>query len=459
MNEYLVALGWQVNQGELRKFTEALRHMSEQVERYTNNEFYGIVPKFAKAGAMITGVLASIAAGTVGLLAHTAKADLDFQVLARRMFMTGDAAKQMKIATDALGYSLEDIIWGPPELRRRYATLIEDQRKMQSGLGPDFEKQMLMIRDIGFEFTRFEVELQYFAMNFAKSMSKALFGDENALLPKLREFNDYFQQHMPEIADKITSKLVPALKQGWEILKDVWDVVQKIYGAFKWMYETFGAKTLGGAVVGGYLGGPMGAVAGGFMGAVATATDDWTKRAPNPMVAAGQVTQYKLLAKVLARKYGVDPSVFASLIQQESGWNPNATNKDTGAFGLGQFMPGNMHMYGMNAGIPEQNLEMSAHYLGDLLKKYHGDWNQVLKEYGGFSTKDPSGYINSIMGGAKLHPSSFSTGGGGGTTVNVNVANSNASAQEIASTVERTLDARDKRVNQRLAVQLSGAYA
>src|SRR6516162_2005327 len=99
---YLVKLGFKIETPELQKFQSTLQEVRVQVERVTE----GMAKNFVKAGATIIGAFASIGAAAVGMADHVAKADLDFQLLGRRMFMTTEAARRMKIATDAPAYSL-----------------------------------------------------------------------------------------------------------------------------------------------------------------------------------------------------------------------------------------------------------------------------------------------------------------------------------------------------------------
>ena len=484
IKSYLVSLGFEIKNQELRKFQMFLKEAETLAERSVG----GLTSTFVKAGASILGTLTSVGLGTVGLMDHVAEADLGYQLFARRMFMATDQAKKLKIAQDALGYSLEEIVWGPPELAERYRALVKDQTVMMKELGgAGFEKQMRRIRDIRFEFTRMGVEAQYFAMSFTKSLSKTMFGDESSLLGKLQDFNEWFIKNIPRLADELATKLVPILRDVFAIWKDIWGILKQIdwraiadgivtvthklkeFADFVAAHPVL-QKVLLGAAAGGAVAGPGGAAVGALAGGVVGVTDPLARQGlTNSKVSAGELFQYHLLAKVLAKKYGVNPAVFEGLIQRESSWNPNAVNKESGAMGFGQIMPGNQHMYGLDASDPNQNLEISAHYLGDLLKKYKGDWNAVLKEYGGFVTQDPSNYINDIMrnagryqqGGATYQPQAYK---GGSPSVNVggitvNVTQPNATAKEIAYAVRSEFEDQTGKATQRNIAQFQGAYA
>ena len=87
-----------------------------------------------------------------------------------------------------------------------------------------------------------------------------------------------------------------------------------------------------------------------------------------------------------------------ALRQIESSNNPNAVNRDSGAMGAYQFMPGTVAQLAKQ-GIkfdpfnePEAR-EAARHLLQDLTDKAGGDLNKGLAAYGGHVTKSPTNYI------------------------------------------------------------------
>ena len=89
------------------------------------------------------------------------------------------------------------------------------------------------------------------------------------------------------------------------------------------------------------------------------------------------------------------------LINTESSKNPYAINKETKAIGVGQFTPETLAML-HKQGIkfdpfdPEQSRGAIRTYL-EKLTTQTGSKEGALKAYGGFVTKDPSGYISKIL--------------------------------------------------------------
>lgn len=85
--------------------------------------------------------------------------------------------------------------------------------------------------------------------------------------------------------------------------------------------------------------------------------------------------------KHYASKYSVDPKIFRNLIQTESSFNPHARSA-AGAMGLGQLMPDTAAGLGVkNPYDPDENLDASARYLAQNLKRYGGDYMRTVASY------------------------------------------------------------------------------
>jgi len=123
-------------------------------------------------------------------------------------------------------------------------------------------------------------------------------------------------------------------------------------------------------------------------------------------------TKMKQLVIKYASKYKVPVDLALALINQESGFNPNAKSH-VGAMGLGQLMPATAKTLGVkNAYDPEQNAEASMRHLGNLIIHYKGNTDLALaaynagmgnvQKYGGIPPfKETQNYVKSINSGRK----------------------------------------------------------
>ena len=93
----------------------------------------------------------------------------------------------------------------------------------------------------------------------------------------------------------------------------------------------------------------------------------------------GKRSDYIPHARAAARKYGIPEDLFLRLVQQESGWNPNARSHK-GATGLAQLMPGTAAKLGVNPHDPVQNLHGGARYLRMMYNQF-GNWRLALAAY------------------------------------------------------------------------------
>lgn len=129
------------------------------------------------------------------------------------------------------------------------------------------------------------------------------------------------------------------------------------------------------------------------------------------------MSPYRDMATGYARRYNIPPALLHALIQQESGWNPNARSP-VGASGLTQVMPDTARQpgYGVDPLLdprdPQENLRFGAEYLAAMLRNYDGDHIRALAAYNwgpgnadnwsgdmGDLPAETRGYINNIYAG------------------------------------------------------------
>jgi len=154
-----------------------------------------------------------------------AMADQQYRMLALRMYTTTGVARELKMATDALGQPLENIAWDP-ELARRFQQLVKDQRTMTTELGAGFEKQMVGVRDFRFEISRLEVEIKYLTMYLVRDFAKIFGISADQLLDKFKNLNNWLIANLPWIGDWLETKLKPIMQDIKAVLTDTWDLLK-----------------------------------------------------------------------------------------------------------------------------------------------------------------------------------------------------------------------------------------
>lgn len=125
---------------------------------------------------------------------------------------------------------------------------------------------------------------------------------------------------------------------------------------------------------------------------------------------SGTPKQYASLVMESAKKHGVPERLLSALLQQESGFNPNAQSP-VGAMGIAQFMPATAKGLGIDPLDPLQAIPAAAQYLKRSFDKF-GSWELALAAYnagGGAVGKyggippypETQNYVKSIMGAAR----------------------------------------------------------
>jgi Transglycosylase SLT domain len=502
IDEYLVRLGASVDATGVNKFNAALHEMSGNFE----HSVQGISKHILSVEGLLVSGFAAIGVAALGVADKVAMADQEFRLFALHMYIGKEQARSLKVAMDALGQPLENLAWDP-ELQGRAKQLIQDQRVMAPG--GDFNAQMRKIRDIRFEFTRMEVELQYLGMHVVQDFMQALGVGPDQLLNRLRQFNNWVTYSLPEISKKVVQYFLPIWRDIERIMKDVWQVAvdfaqvftnivsllsgdPAIGGALSFdklaksiekvthwiaVATDFVLKFVGllsGAIVGGTVGGVLGALIGGIAGIpagppgiIAGAAlggglgstvggvgggllgglfDMWRAAQPaSTALGSGTLPDFSTPAGM--------QRLLAALVAQESGGNPNAVSSK-GAIGLTQLMPGTAQALGVNPYNPAQNLQGGEDYIRQLAEHYHGNVAEALGAYNA-----GPGRMDAFLAGKATLPAETRDyigrvlGRAGATgTVNVggvvvNIVQPGASAGEIAT---RVADETGKRVQRNL---------
>jgi soluble lytic murein transglycosylase-like protein len=163
-----------------------------------------------------------------------------------------------------------------------------------------------------------------------------------------------------------------------------------------------------------------------FAAALQSASAPAASAAYSPESSAGAgSTPYDQLIGQSAARYGIDPAILHGLIQQESGFDPNATSS-AGAMGLTQLMPGTASSLGVsNPMNPAEAVEGGARYLSRLMGEFGGNTSEALaaynagpgavKQYGGIPPyAETQSYVTKVLGYAEAFRQSHPAASAGG---------------------------------------------
>jgi soluble lytic murein transglycosylase-like protein len=122
-------------------------------------------------------------------------------------------------------------------------------------------------------------------------------------------------------------------------------------------------------------------------------------------------TDFEAEINAAATSNGIDPALLKGLVQQESGFDPDARS-GAGAVGLTQLMPGTAAALGVTDPTdPAQSLQGGARYLREQLDRFGGDERLALaaynagpgavSKYGGVPPyAETQGYVNKVLANA-----------------------------------------------------------
>ena len=165
--------------------------------------------------------------------------------------------------------------------------------------------------------------------------------------------------------------------------------------------------------------------------AVPRAVDGYYRGSPASSSLAGASegagSSYAGVIEEAAAQNGLEPAVLHGLIEQESGFDPNATSS-AGALGLTQLMPGTAASLGVSEPLnPSQSIDGGARYLGRLVRQFGGNISDALaaynagpgavEQYGGIPPyAETRQYVTKVLANAEAYRQSNPIGAAGAAT-------------------------------------------
>lgn len=263
IEEYLVKIGADIDRNAFSGAAQAINQMAGAMGRLGN---------ILKYGAVITALVKTTEAITQNIKA-VAEADMEYQKLAKTMWVTKETAKAFSIVTKTMGASAEDIAW-IPELREQFFRLRAEMAELQTPA--DSAGQLRWIREIGYDVQSLQIKLKMLREWIVYYLIKYLRPYIAELQGFIRWIGEKLGQNMPEIARRIAIALRSVVVLGVSAMRALKSVYEAISGFFtrlpdrtKKMVAAFAAA---GAAI---MAGPFGLFIAAIGGALLLLEDFW----------------------------------------------------------------------------------------------------------------------------------------------------------------------------------------
>jgi hypothetical protein len=250
LKSYLIKLGVQVDDTAVNKMKHVVNDLTGLVSSRSL-----VMSKAALRGAgVIVGALASVDAAIIKNVMNVAEADMSYQLLAQKMFMTADAAKAFKLSSDALDASLFEIAWNA-ELKGRYFELVHQINSLKTP--PEAREMFREVRETAFQFTRLKVSATSALEHISYNIIRMNRGPLAEFRHDLEEMVDRFIKNLPEWSVKVAKWLnVPAklsisgMKVVGGFFKLVKTVVDYLSEKLDWLFDKLPKGAKSGALLG-----------------------------------------------------------------------------------------------------------------------------------------------------------------------------------------------------------------
>lgn len=228
IKSYLVKLGVDVDNKTFDQSKKVLGELDNTLGGMVKNMINSV-----PAGAIsMVSALAFVDTAIVKSIMNVSEANLQYELLAKRMYLSVDAAKAFKLATDAIGENIQDIAWNA-ELKSRYFALVRDINSLRvPGEAKDLFKQ---VRALDFLFTRLKTSGKPFLEWVSYELLKLNKGTLQDISVKVGKFVENFLKNIPKYSKSIAEFLqipIQLTKSFLEVLKGLWDLGGIALGGF-----------------------------------------------------------------------------------------------------------------------------------------------------------------------------------------------------------------------------------
>lgn len=253
LKEYLVKLGFKVDNQMYNQFKKALK----DAEGSTGTFSIGAVSNMSKASLAVVSFVATANVGIASYIGSLARADMDTELFARRMWITADQGKAIQESLKATGRSIEDV-WFSPELRQQFIELQKTANEVKPPEG--FKEQMQEVRNVQLEFMKLRVILAYASQWIGFYLTKYLSEPIAKVKKGISDLNAYIKANMPKLsADfakflsgfvRVAESIIWAISNIIKLIDSLPDNVKKTGAALIGVFALIASGPLGWIIAG-----------------------------------------------------------------------------------------------------------------------------------------------------------------------------------------------------------------
>lgn len=235
IKEYLVSLGFEVDESSHEKANEAVSSIGKRVVKFVMDvkqsikAFEGfaaeVTVNMAKAATMVGGFVTAAAAGTGKLLNGLGDQEIQMEMLARQMWTTQQQAQAFALTLKAMGANLQQLYLSPT-LMEQYRELNAVAQKMQPPA--DYNQQIQLVQSISLQFKQMKLEAAYAFQWIGYYFIKYMAGPLTKLRDILQSINAAIVENMPSWTQTV-AKVMASFWQGAVY------VVQALGSVYDWL--------------------------------------------------------------------------------------------------------------------------------------------------------------------------------------------------------------------------------
>ena len=232
MKEYLVKIGWDVDEQGFRKSIGIVNSLVGKL----SGSALGVASTAVKAAGLVASSLITVNETLVSVVETTADLDLETERLARQYWTTEQNARSFSTALKVMGKDTSDLLYMTREEYNQFIELNKLGRTLEAPKGLDDYLQK--VRGLNFEINRLKLIFQYGTRWVTYWISQFTGQDVETFTQKLRNLGDYIIKNIQPITKFIAKFFEAFYRLGKAGIK----IISVLGKAIVWVVDLFDSQ-------------------------------------------------------------------------------------------------------------------------------------------------------------------------------------------------------------------------